>query len=253
MISESFSEGSTLIHEFDPRLRVISAFLFSLVLSVSDRIISLLFALLISISIAVFIRLPLRQVCRRLFAANMILFMLWLFIPFSMDGKTILQLGPLTATVEGIIYCLTLTVKSNSIILFLMGLIGTMSLFKLGSTMRSLRVPSKIVFLFIFTGRYIHAIHREYRRLKNAIEIRGFRPGTNLHTYRTYAYLIGMVLIKSHDRAERVRGAMLCRGFNGKFYDLSEFSLRPADVMLFLMIFLVLIIIALLQWTTVIY
>ena len=128
-----------------------------------------------------------------------------------------------------------------------------MSPVKMGRAMGSLRVPSKIVFLFIFTYRYIHAIHREYMRLKDAIDIRGFRPGTNLHTYRTYAYLIGMLLIKSHNRAERVQAAMLCRGFHGKFYDLSEFSLRPSDILLFIFMSLALTIIALLQWTTIIY
>lgn len=253
MLNESFSEDDTIIHALDPRIRIILAFSFSVIVSVSDRLISISLALVMSIVIASLARLSLRKVCLRLLVINTLVFILWLFVPFTIDGRTLFHLGPLNATIEGVIYCLLITIKSNSIVIIIMALTGTMSPVKMGRAMGSLRVPSKIVFLFIFTYRYIHAIHREYMRLKDAIDIRGFRPGTNLHTYRTYAYLIGMLLIKSHNRAERVQAAMLCRGFHGKFYDLSEFSLRPSDILLFIFMSLALTIIALLQWTTIIY
>jgi cobalt/nickel transport system permease protein len=51
-----------------------------------------------------------------------------------------------------------------------------------------------------------------------------------MHTYKTYAYLVGMLLVRSSDRAERVRNAMLCRGFSGRFYSLRRFSLKTVDV-----------------------
>jgi cobalt/nickel transport system permease protein len=33
-----------------------------------------------------------------------------------------------------------------------------------------------------------------------------------------------MLFVKAVDRAERVRWAMLCRGFKGRFYSLQEFK-----------------------------
>ena len=83
----------------------------------------------------------------------------------------------------------------------------------------------------------------------NAIKIRGFQPGTNMHTYRTYAYLLGMLLVKSYHRAERVRAAMLCRGFEGRFYELTEFSMRPRDLGAMIVILLGVSVIGLLQWS----
>jgi cobalt/nickel transport system permease protein len=88
----------------------------------------------------------------------------------------------------------------------------------------------------------------EYRRLIKAVKIRGFHPGNNLHTYRTYAYLVGMLLVKSYERAERVRAAMLCRGFRGKFYDLREFELRTTDIIVMFLMLIGISGIALLQW-----
>ncbi len=77
------------------------------------------------------------------------------------------------------------------------------------------------------TYRYLFVIDQEYQRLIRAVQIRGFRPGTNLHTYRTYAYIVGMLLVRSAVRADQVYKAMLCRGFKRKFYCLHEFKAGP--------------------------
>jgi cobalt/nickel transport system permease protein len=87
----------------------------------------------------------------------------------------------------------------------------------------------------------------------NALKIRSFRPKTGMHTYRTYAYLVGMLLVRSYDRSERIQNAMLCRGFRGRFYDIREYYLKPFDYAMIFMVFLALILIALLQWTKLIY
>jgi cobalt/nickel transport system permease protein len=118
----------------------------------------------------------------------------------------------------------------------------------MGRALSDLRVPSKIVHLVFLTYRYIHVINMEYRRLIKAAKIRGFHPGNNLHTYRTYAYLVGMLLVKSYERAERVRAAMLCRGFRGKFYDLMEFELKSTDLIVLFLMLIGVSLIALLQW-----
>jgi cobalt/nickel transport system permease protein len=88
----------------------------------------------------------------------------------------------------------------------------------------------------------------EYQRLMKTLKIRGFYPRTNLHTYRTYAYLVGMVIVRSHDRAERVRAAMLCRGFSGTFYDLSEFSFKASDLVALVLMLMVIMGVGFLQW-----
>jgi len=111
-----------------------------------------------------------------------------------------------------------------------------------------LGIPDKMVQLFFFTYRYIHVIYEEYQRLLRALKIRGFRARSNLHTYRTYAYLVGMLLVKSYERAERVREAMLCRGFKGRFYTLYEFSVHGADIALTVILLSGAVAMALLEW-----
>jgi cobalt/nickel transport system permease protein len=61
------------------------------------------------------------------------------------------------------------------------------------------------------------------------MKIRGFAPRTNLHTYRSYAYLVGMLFVRAAARAERVHQAMRCRGFDGRFHSLAVFAPHPAN------------------------
>ena len=70
--------------------------------------------------------------------------------------------------------------------------------------------------LLLTTYRYLHVISQEYRRLRRSAAMRCFRPATNLHTYRTYSYLIGMTIVRSHERSQRIYNAMRMRGFTGQ-------------------------------------
>jgi cobalt/nickel transport system permease protein len=49
----------------------------------------------------------------------------------------------------------------------------------------------------------------------------------NGHSYRAIGYLVGMLLVRSFDRSERVLAAMKCRGFRGRYYMLDHFCFVP--------------------------
>jgi cobalt/nickel transport system permease protein len=132
--------------------------------------------------------------------------------------------------------------------LMLIALVASTPIFTLGHALRALGIPSQIVHLFFFTYRYIHVMHREYVRLRDSMKIRGFIPGNSLHTIKTLAYMVGMLLIRSFDRAQRVYNAMLCRGFNGNLYSLSKFSLNTKDIVTFVLMMAVILILGVLEW-----
>ena len=109
-------------------------------------------------------------------------------------------------------------------------LLGTMEINTLGHALSHLRVPDKISHILLFTIRYLDVLHREYLRLRAAMKVRGFRPSINRHTYRSLGYLLGMLLIRSIDRSERIMAAMKCRGFRGRFYLLEHFTFHFCDL-----------------------
>ena len=229
LIKEKFSEGDSFLHKLDPRVKITVALLFSVIVAVSDKYTSLIGALFFAIVAVILARLRTREIISRLLAVNSFIFLLWLMLPFTFPGKNIYTLGSLNISQEGIKYAFLITIKSNSIILAGIALLSTSSIFNLVHALRHLHLPDKLVQLFFFTYRYIHTIHSEYIRLNNALKIRGFKAQTNLHTYKTYAYLVGMMLVRSYDRSKRVYNAMLCRGFKGKLWTLNHFVFKKSD------------------------
>lgn len=223
MLSEPFAVGDSPLHRLDPRLRLAAAALFSAATALCSHYSALAAALTVAVALTALARLRAAELLKRLLVVNGFVFLLWAVIPFTFPGEALLRLGPLTAAREGVELAARITLKSNAIVLALIALVATMPFAAVGHALHRLRVPDKIVHLMLMTYRYLFVLEQEYQRLVRAAAVRGFRPGTNLHTYRTYAYLIGMLFVKAVERAERVRWAMLCRGFQRRFHSLQEF------------------------------
>jgi cobalt/nickel transport system permease protein len=224
MIQEPFADGSSAVHRTSPALRVVTAVLFSTTAALIYEPAPLIIALTFSIILAILARLPAKPLLKRLAAAGGLLLMIWLLVPWTYPGDPIFSVGPITVTHAGVRLCLQITSKMLTILIAFSALIATMHLSTLGHTLHRLGVPSKLVHLLLLAYRYIFVIEQEYQRLYRAARMRNFRPGSNLHTYRTFAYLLGMLFVRASERAARVHQAMKCRGFDGRFYSLDQFN-----------------------------
>ena len=229
MISEPFAIGNSVIHQLDPRIRLAFTILYAFVVALSYQFSVLVMALTISAALIVISQVSITDVFKRVIWVNAFIFMLWLLLPITFKGEILTQIGFLTIYRPGIVLAAQITLKSNAILLVFIALVATMSFSTLGHALFRLRVPEKIVHLLLMTYRYVFVIEQEYLRLIRATKIRGFRPGTNANTYRTYSYVVGMLFVRAAARAERVHQAMLCRGFKGQFYSLQEFQMGSAS------------------------
>jgi cobalt/nickel transport system permease protein len=129
-----------------------------------------------------------------------------------------------------------ITIKSITIVLFFMAFVATMTIGVMGYAMQKLYISDKFVFLVLMTYRYIFVIGEEYQRLFRAAKIRGFVSKTDIHSYKTYAYIAGMLFVRASLRAKRVHQAMICRGFNGKFYAIDKFTLDKLSIFFFIIV-----------------
>jgi cobalt/nickel transport system permease protein len=229
MINETVALGSSPIHRLDPRIRIISAAAFSIVVALAERFPVLLLALLISVLMHFSARLDSRLALKRLKAILLFLIMLWVILPVTYQGPTLSVIGPLTLTRPGVVLAAQISLKSITILWSLIALVATIPFAATGQALQQLKVPSKMVLLLLMTYRYLFVIEQEYQRIMRAVHIRGFKPQTRLHTYKTYAYIIGMLFVRAFARADRVNKAMLCRGFKGRFYSLQSFSITARD------------------------
>lgn len=236
-IREPFSSGNSVIHMAHPGMRVICAFLFSLAGAMASNLNSAFSVLIAGVVFVILARLDFVLILRRLFIVNFFIAFLWFFLPFSHEGHELFRIWNFSATREGVEFALLITLKSNGIVLALTSFLATMQVQTIGAGMQWLHVPESFCRLFLFTYRYVHVIGDEYTRLYRAALMRGFVAKNNLRTYRTYAWLMGMLLVRSWDRAHRVWQAMLCRGFDGRFHVLRKLELHVSDWMLLGMVF----------------
>tara|TARA_R100000750_G_scaffold36072_2_gene23255 strand:- start:93 stop:554 length:462 start_codon:yes stop_codon:yes gene_type:complete len=130
---------------------------------------------------------------------------------------------------EGVARAIEIGLTANAVVLALMTLVGTLEPVTLGHALYRLKTPETLVHLLMFTIRYIEVLRAEYLRLRAAMKVRGFRPGTNWHSYRSFGYLVGMMMVRAIERSERVLGAMKCRGFSGRIRLLHDFRTTRAD------------------------
>jgi len=229
MIAETLALGDSPVHRMDPRLRVGAATGLSVVVAVAHSLVVPAAALLGAALLTAAARLPLRILFHRLAALWIFLLLLWLVLPFTREGASLGSVGPLVFTRPGVLLAGAVSLKSTAILLLLLSLVGTLDGATLGHALERLRTPKKLVHLLWLTYRYIFVIEAEYRRMRRAARLRGFRPGTNLHTYRTMGWLVGMLFVRSAGRADRVAQAMRLRGFTGRFHSLRTFAFTRTD------------------------
>lgn len=217
------------VQDVDARLRIGVTAAFAIVVVALQDVGVLAAALGCAILAACVARLALVPTLRRAAAMDAFIVIMLLMLPFTVAGTPLFTIGPLTASREGLWQAIAIGLKANAIMVMLLALVGTMDPAALGRALRRLGAPAVLIHLLFLTVRYVDVLKRESQRMLLAMKARAFRPRTDLHTWRSLGYLIGMLLVRSLERAERILAAMKCRGFDGRLHDGDVRPLRSAD------------------------
>ena len=234
-----FVAARSPIHGVDPRARLLVALPLVLLLAIAQDLWMLGGAIVLALGLAVGLRIPAHLVGRRLLWLNGFLIVVWLTVLTT----------PAAQRAAAITLVAAATLKANAILLLLTSLVSTIEAVALGHALAHLHVPRKLVHLFLFTVRYTEVLHLEYLRLARAMRARAFHPRLDRRTYRALALLVGMLLVRSLDRADRVLAAMKCRGFRGEFHLLHHFHFRRRDAWFGLAGALAVLMLAAWEWT----
>lgn len=201
----------------DSRLALGSALALSILTAVSTQLPALLLALGVAIALhAVLARSWGKRFWGRIIGLNVVLVCAALLAVWSVP-------------VDGHGVAVRILLKGNTLPLLFMALLHGFSTQQLGHTLRWYRCPDRLVLVVVLAARYIHVIGDELARLRRAMKVRGFQPRNSRHTYRSFGHLVGMLLVRSFERSERVMQAMHCRGFSGRYPVLTEERFRSSD------------------------
>jgi cobalt/nickel transport system permease protein len=145
-------------------------------------------------------RIPWRYVAARLAIVAPLLVLLGLSIPLSHGFR------------QGGWLMLTVVLKGCLSFCLLVWLTNTTPFDQLLKAMRQLGVPKLFIATLSFMYRYVFVLFDELNRMRRARQARTF-VGRRIPDPRASAQLLGMVLLRALDRAERVHAAMLARGW----------------------------------------
>ena len=213
----------------DPRSRIAGAVFCSLFPFWAEGLTQLGGLWAASLVLVLLARVPLRHVVRRLAAINTFMAFLVLILPWGMPGTSLLDVGGFSYSREGFVQALTIALKGNILLLVFTAFVSTMDPVTFAYALERLYVPPKLTMLLLFTLRYLTVLDQEYRRLRTAMTVRVFRPALSRHTLRSLGHLVGMLLVRSLDRSERIHEAMKCRAFTGHFHTVRRFKAGSID------------------------
>lgn len=209
------------------RGRLLAAFAFALLVVWLESWPALGAAATVAVLLAALGGMPWHQLRHRLLAAN-----------FLAAGLTALM--PLSWTISGgwtwnpgrVDEALRIGLRLNAIVPAVSLLAGTVPPVRLARALSGFGLPGKLIEILYFMVRYGAEFRREGKRLHDAMRLRAFRPRPTPHGFRTLGYLAGLMIVRAIDRSERVRQAMKCRGFAGRFHLLAPEPLGWPDLLL---------------------
>jgi len=216
---DRYSEIDSLIHRLDPRVKIISFFIFILFVLFTGPTSFGAFALY-GVLIAVLILLS-KIDLEFIFKRSLVI------IPF------VLMIAVFRITYDGLTVFWNYFVKAYLSILCMILLMASTKFSDLIKAFEKLKLPRLITMILSFMYRYIFVVQDELMKMHQAKEARSVGGSSWFHA-KALSNMIGNLFIKSYERAESVYLAMCSRGFDGNVRTIDDFKLKGLDLFFFL-------------------
>jgi cobalt/nickel transport system permease protein len=222
------------LRQLDPRWKLAALLLAACAVAALRSPLPALTALAAAMLLVAFGRLPWHWFAVRLGTALVVPAFLVFWLPFASrpDDAPVYLLG-FTLSATGLLQAAMLLMRAGCIVSLMLVLLATAPLQDTFKAAQSLRMPGWLVQIALLSYRYVFVLAEEFVRLRTALRVRGYRNRAGLHAYRTIGQVAGTLLVRGHERSERVAQAMRCRGFDGRFRSLHDFRTRGIDVLFF--------------------
>jgi cobalt/nickel transport system permease protein len=232
---DAHAMGDSLFHRWDPRVKIVSLLFYMLCLASLEQLSWAGLGLLSSLVSVPVARIPFRYPLRRLAAMGTFLTMFVVVMPLTApvrNGDTVVTFHHaawITLNLRGLLLALLICTKACAIAILMEPLLSTSPFAVTIQALASLRVPSFVCQMVLLAHRYVFVFQDETRRMLKGMAARGFEKRTNLETLRTVGNFLGMLMVRSFERTQRIYDAMLSRGYDGSFPDAAEFRAQQLD------------------------
>lgn len=228
---DSFAYLDSSIHRWDNRCKIVSLiFLVFCISSIKSFEIAAA-SLFIAMLYIIFSRLPLNFILSKILYPVLFLVPLFIMLGISSGGEVLYSTSFFIIYKEGILLSCLILIKMISIILLFVVIWSTASFNNTARALRSLKVPSKLVFMVLFTYRYFFVFLEYLRRMRSSLKLRGYKSRGGLRTFNSSANLIGSLLVRSFEQTEQIHNAMILRGFQGDIISFEQMQVRAIDIL----------------------
>lgn len=145
-----------------------------------------------------------------------------------LDREVCAVLGDITIT-YGMLSMVTLMLKGIFCVIAAYLLAVTAGVWQICHALRVVHVPEEIVTVIMLMHRYLMVLIKEVERMQQAYKLRA--PNQRGLHFRTWGSFVGLLLLRSMDRAEEVYESMKLRGFHGTIQYFPLESSRMADIL----------------------
>lgn len=226
--AELHARRASPVHGWDARWKLASLGLIAAVLVTLDTPAVAAGGAVFALGLLGVTRLPGRLILGRLGAAQALLLPCLVILPFTFGGDT-WSLGPLRLSHEGLRVAALLYLRALAILTLGLAVVYSTPMVVLIHALQRFGLPRAFVVITLLTYRYLFTLWWELTRVRWALATRGFQAGGTRRSHRTLANVIGVSLVRSLERTERIHFALQCRGFEGHLRTMHRFHSRPAD------------------------
>ncbi|MHB9098391.1 MAG: cobalt ECF transporter T component CbiQ [Syntrophales bacterium] len=225
---DRLSYQETWIHRLDPRAKVIATMLYlTTVISFPKyEVAALVPFFLFPVLLMTLGEIPVLFIVKKVLLVSPFAIFIGIFNPF-LDTRTAIVIAGVPVS-AGLLSFFAILLKFALTVSATLLLIATTSFPGVCHALRRLGFPSLFVSQLLFLYRYLFVLLEEAMRIIRARDMRSFgRRGAGM---RVYARLVGILFLRTVDRAERIYDAMLSRGFRGDIPTLKRSGLAAADL-----------------------
>ena len=225
---DQLSYQETCVHRLDPRAKVIATMLFlvTIISFPKYEIVALAPFFLYPVLLITVGEIPVRFIIKKILVVSPFAVFIGIFNPL-LDTRTFAVIPGFFVS-AGWISFFSILLKFTLTISAALLLIATTSFPGVCHALRRLGFPALFVSQLLFLYRYLFVLMEEAMRIIRARDMRSF--GSRGTGVKVFVRLIGILFLRTVDRAERIYYAMLSRGFQGDIPSLKRSRIAAADL-----------------------
>jgi cobalt/nickel transport system permease protein len=211
---DTIASGDSVLHRIDPRVKLITTAVFiAAVVSFNKyAVYSLIPFFSFPIILILLGGLPAGYILKKVLLISPFAVLVGIFNPI-LDRSIMCHIGSIGIS-GGWVSFISILLRFVLTVTSTLALIALTGFNSVCLALERFKVPKPFIVQLLFLYRYMFVLTEELERMVRARAVRSFSRSSM--PFKVFASLIGHLLLRTLDRAERVYRAMCCRGFDGQ-------------------------------------